>query len=825
MSVIRDVEKIQMKNELILNNWFFKIFKIAEKEDIINKIGINSPIKDLQPFQIPGSLQSNIVDIIELDPYFEDNMRKLEYLEEFYLFLITEFTLEDHQSDYQLTFDYIDTMAQIYLNGIEIRNTSSAFIQYQFHLPNDLIEPLNTLVIIISSPKSFVDKEIEPLGIVYKDRVFVRRPAYNYGWDFAPRSLLIGMGDVKISFEREISYSDLYIKTESISEDAAELSVTVIINSEIEGKTEFILKINDLIKNKPVFKDEFSLNLNLGFNEMNRSFKINNFQLWWPNGTGAQPIYELTLLEKNQKSNIKGKFGIRTVDLILGDEGEDKFIFKINDKMIFAKGANWVPTDSLTNYGTEEKYRKLLTLAKDANFNMIRIWGGGVVENEIFYEICDELGIMIWHDFQFACSIYPEHKEFLSIVEAEISSIIKRLRNHPSIILWCGSNENEWVDFRNYTNTFREERKIGEKLHQIKRNLCSQLDPSRPYWRTSPWNLSAENSYETNPNSMDEGNYHDWRIWHGVDQPNSEPPEYEEYANNRAKFISEFGIQSLPSIQTVNKIFSKQTQLKPNKIWEFHNCDIHKITVNLKKMGDPKNIEEWIIFTQAAQAFGMKYAVETWRARKFHTAGALIWQFNEPWPTICWSLIDYFDIPKMAYWLIKDCFQPVIVVKDPNKNNLIIVNDLLIDIRGNLKIRIYKSNGIIVQDENHEISIKSNYKTYFNLGSLTINKDEFLWAQFIYKDITAENTVFPCEPKDMNFLDPDIHAKVENKILTLVSKDFAFLVHLPDEIEPNKNYFHLIPNIPKKIKLKNILEDKKLKVRIWSNPPKYIFLD
>ncbi len=818
-----------MKNEIILDNWFFKIAKMAEKEDFINKItnnfSINSMREDLQPFHIPGSLQSNIVDIIDLDPYFEDNMKKLEYLEEYCLFLMTEFTLEDQQSDYSLSFDYIDTMSQIYLNGVEIRNTSSAFIQYKFHLPNDLIKPLNTLMVIISPPMSFVDKEIEPLGIEYKDRVFVRRPAYNYGWDFAPRSLLVGMGEVKISVEKKISFSDLYVRTESISGDAAELSVAAIVNSEIEGIKEFILEIIDVSNNKPVFRDEFSLNLNLGLNELNRLVVMKDYQLWWPNRTGMQPIYELILLEKVKKSVIKEKFGIRTVDLILKEEGENKFIFKINNKKIFAKGANWVPTDSLTNYGTEEKYRILLTLAKEANFNMIRIWGGGVVEDKNFYEICDELGLMIWHDFQFACSIYPEYKEFLSIVEAEISSIIKRLRNHPSIVLWCGSNENEWVDFRNYTWSFREERKIGEKFHQLKRRLCSQLDPSRPYWRTSPWNPSAENSYDVNPNSMDEGNYHDWGIWHGVNQPNFEPPEYEEYANNRAKFISEFGIQSFPSIQTVNKIFSKQTQSKPNKIWEFHNCDIHKITVNMKKMGDPKNIDEWILFTQAAQAFGMKYAVETWRARKFNTAGTLIWQFNEPWPTICWSLIDYYNIPKMAYWLLRSCFKPVIVTKDPNENKLIVVNDLLTDIRGNLKIRIYKLNGRIVRNKDHKISIKSNYKTYYDLEGLIIKKNEFLWTQFTSNNITAENIIFPCEPNDMNFPDPNVHVKVDDQILTLVSNEFAFLVHLPDELEPNNNYFHLIPDIPKKIKLKNILEDQKLRVRTWNHPPKFLLLD
>ena len=818
-----------MKNEILVDNWFFRIFKIDKKDTFVNKIEknmtINSMKEDLQPFKTPGSLQSNFVEAKKLNPYFEGNMKKLQHLEEYCLFLITEFSLdEDLKSKYFLWFSNIDTMAQIFLNGIEINNTFSAFIQYKIPLPNDLLRPLNTLVVIISPPMSFVDKDIELPVIKQQDRVFVRRPAYNYGWDFAPRSLLVGIGEVKIFIEEIISFNDLYIWTKSYSDDFSELSLSVTINSEIEGLTEFTLEIIDVNGKESVFTEKISLNLNLGLNEFNKLIKLKNYQLWWPNGLGNQQEYQVIISENITGSLIKTKFGIRTINLILQEEEENKFIFEINGEKVFAKGANWVPTDSLTNYSTEEKYRKLLTLAKEANFNMIRVWGGGVVENEIFYDICDEFGLMIWHDFQFACSIYPEHKNFLSIVEAEISSIIKQLRNHPSIVLWCGNNENEWIDFQHLTPSFREENKIGEKLHQIKQHLCSQLDLSRPYWRSSPWSPSAETSYDFDPNSMDEGNNHDWRVWHGVSQPNFEPPEYEEYANNKAKFITEFGIQSFPSKQTINKIFSIQVQSEPNEIWEFHNCDIHKIQVNMKKMGEPKNIDEWILYTQAAQAFGMKHAVETWRARKFNTGGALIWQFNEPWPTICWSLIDYYSNPKIAYWMLKRSFKSLIVVKDPEENNVILVNDTHKSIRGNLRIKIFKFNGEIIHEEDRELSIKSNYKTEISLGSLSIKNDEFLWIEFANYNVNAENIVLPCDPIDINFPDPNISARVDDQNLTLISNEFAFLVHLPDELEPNNNYFHLIPNIPRKIKLNKILDDQKLRLSIWNNPFKPIIV-
>ncbi|MFX0016141.1 MAG: glycoside hydrolase family 2 protein [Promethearchaeota archaeon] len=817
-----------MKNELILDNWFYKIFKINEKEIFINKVknnlSISSLREELKPFRNPGSLQSNFVETKKFNPYFEDNIKKITHLEKFCLLLITDFSLKDPNDDYFLWFSYIDTMGQIFLNGVEIKNTVSAFTHYRIHLPNDLLKPINTLVIIISPPMSFVNKEIDMEGVEYKDRVYVRRPAYNYGWDFAPRSLLVGIGESKIFKEGNISFSDLFILTKSISGDLAKLSVSVTLNSDIEGRIELELKIIDLYSYKPVFSENFSLILDLGLNELNKSIDLKNYQLWWPNGLGNQQIYQLIISEKVTNSSIETRFGIRTVKLILKEEEENKFIFEINGKRIFAKGANWVPTDSLTNYGTEEKYRKLLTLAKEANFNMIRIWGGGVVENDIFYDICDELGLLIWHDFQFACSIYPEHKQFLSIVEVEITSIVTRLRNHPSIILWCGNNENEWIDFQHFTSNFRENNRIGEKLHQIKERVCSQLDHSRPYWRTSPWSPSAEISYDVDPNSMDEGNYHDWCVWHGVGQPNFEPPEYEEYRNNKAKFITEFGIQSFPSKHTINRIFSKKTQSKPNEIWNFHNCDVHKIKVNMKKMGNPKNIDEWILFTQAAQAFGMKYAIETWRARKFDTGGVLVWQFNEPWPTICWSLIDYYFIPKIAYWTLKRSFKLVLIVKVPDENNLIIINDLFKTIKGTLRIRKFKFNSEIIHEEDYKLSVKSNSKKEISLGSLNINFDEFLWAEFRNNDIITENIVLPCDPVDIDFPDPTIQMKLDNQSLTLISKEFAFLVHLPDELEPTDNYFHLIPNIPREIKLKHPLDNQKLRVSIWNKPLKEIRL-
>jgi beta-mannosidase len=455
-------------------------------------------------------------------------------------------------------------------------------------------------------------------------------------------------------------------------------------------------------------------------------------------------------------------------------------------------------------------------LAKKANFNMIRVWGGGVVEKEIFYKLCDEFGILIWHDFQFACSLYPEDEKYLANVETEISGIITRLRNHPSIVLWCGNNENEWIYFQHYTEDYRKEKKIGEKLHQLKNKLCRKLDPSRPYWRSSPWSPTSESSYFFNPNSQKEGNCHDWYVWHGVNQPKGEPPEYEYYASNNARFITEFGIQSFPGIPTINKIFSEVNQSSPNDIWEFHNCNLEKIKVNLRKFGEPQNIDDWILYSQAAQAFGMKFAIETWRSRKFETAGALIWQFNEPWPTICWSLVDYYNIPKMAYYFTKRAFEPVIPVYDFSSNKIIIINDLT-EIETDLMIKIYSIRGSLELKEQQKVKVSKNSKEIVEVCR-KVKEDEYLWIHLQYEGTYYDNLILGDNPSKIEFPNPKILVELEenDQILTLSSKELAFLLQLPLELEPSDNYFHLFPSYPQRIQLKKLPPTKSIEIKIWN---------
>lgn len=801
-----------------LINWSFVIEdqkKSTEIENIIKKGGLLSSLGlDLKPFKIPGTLQSNLTENNNLNPYYEKNMDYFKKYETENLLLFCEFDFsEDLLDPIQLNFDYIDTMSKIYLNGDLIGKSDNYFIPHSFSLGiKQFYKENNLLTLIITSPLAFVDKSINLPEIL--DRVFIRRPAYNYGWDFAPRSILMGIGNVYYKQISKIELYDLYISTEIIGESEAKFTIEFSLNSNTVTKLNLV--INLLSSNSDlVYSTTKKMRIAIKNYQEKITFTIRNVDFWWPNGYGDQPLYTLEIKEKMYNINISKKCGIRSIKLLLEENSKSQFTFIVNGKKIWIKGANWVPTDALTNYSSHEKYNKLLELAVNCNFNMLRIWGGGVVEDNHFYNLCDELGIMIWHDFQFACSIYPENDSYLSNVKKELIFIIKKLRNHPSIVLWCGNNENEWIYFQRYPEEYNNGLGIGHKINQLKEQICNEYDPSRPFWRSSPWSTN-----EDDPNSFNSGNSHDWFVWHGLGF--KIPPNYTEYINNSSKFITEFGIQSFPVKGTIDKIFSDKTQSDINEIWEFHNIVLDKIKINMDLFGTPSNINEWIMISQLAQSMGLKFAIETWRSQKFNTSGSLIWQFNEPWPTICWSIVDYFLVPKMSYYYVRRAYSSILPIFNRSKRKIMIVNDLMKSIEGILVIKCYKFKEGLINEINQKIVIPENNTGEFMLENSILSDLDYILLEFNYKDELFENIYFLCEDQEIINLNlPQSNIVVEfdkeNMFLEFKSNDFVFIIQIPPELEPEDNYISLVPDSPKIVKINNLPTDSSISFFTWSN--------
>ncbi|MHA2237567.1 MAG: glycosyl hydrolase 2 galactose-binding domain-containing protein [Candidatus Hodarchaeales archaeon] len=818
-----------MKKSLFLDNWRFIQIEpsdLSTIKEIIPLLNHEDDLTEINPvfksFKVPGTLQSNLAIIEDFNPYFEKNIDRFTPLENKCLILVHPLPELNPSKDYYLEFDWIDTNADIFLDGQKISSSNNAFLKKKIAIPKEISTTL--LILILYPHMSYINEELYDFPPIKNplDRVFVRKPSYNYGWDFSPRTLLIGIGSVEIKEQNDLTIEDIFVYTEDISENKASLNVQWSVQTKFPMSVDFSLEIFFKDTNKSIYKDIIKSELEKGHSQIKFNINLPQVELWWPNGYGKQNLYNLKISTITHDELKETTFGIRKIELVLKDKEKHTFIFKINDTKIWAKGANWVPTDSLLNYSQYKKYQTLLLLAKNANFNMIRIWGGGVVEKEEFYNLCDELGLMIWHDFQFACSVYPQTEEYLENVNSEVRGIIQRLRSHASIVLWNGNNENEWIDFQHYTSSYREEKRIGEKLHHLKMRACEELDPSRPYWRSSPWSPSSEFSFEFDPNSPLEGNRHNWEVWHGLDQPDLKPAQYEHYYNEKGILISEFGIQSLPVQETIDEIFSLENQNNYNEIWKFHNCNMPKIEVNLVKFKEPKNITDFIIYTQAAQAFGLKYAIDTWRERKWQMTGALLWQFNEPWPTICWSLIDYYNRPKMAYWFVKRSFEKVLPVYNAKDHTVSVINDNLETIKGQLTIREYQFPDVLIKETVTDVTINAN-----DLSSLEYQhtqQSEIIYLEFESNVGRSINHTLMKNVVNLQISDPEIKVGYSpaSKRLNIVSKEMIFILKLDPSLEPEENYLVIPQNTPYEVLLNKGLLNPTIKTSIWNHPEKSI---
>jgi beta-mannosidase len=376
---------------------------------------------------------------------------------------------------------------------------------------------------------------------------------------------------------------------------------------------------------------------------------------WWPNGHGDQPLYtaRLSLWDASGVLDaVEVPFALRTV--VLRQEKDDEgrsFVIEVNGVKIFCKGADWIPCDNFLPRIPDATYERLLALAKDAHMNMIRVWGGGIYEQDVFYRTCDRLGLMVWQDFMFACGEYPEQRWFLDAVKKEALSVVRRLRNHPSIVVWCGNNESEWL-FCTENPDKSPDDMIGARIfNDILPAVCRAEDGTRPYWRSSPFGSGF-------PNGESDGNHHQWTVW-------SAWQDYRAYERDNARFVTEFGFQAPANRRTFEEVLPPEDRWPQSAAFEHHNKQVegperlfrfqaahHRVAADF---------DGFIYKCQLVQAEALKCAVEHWRRRKFKTAGALFWQLNDCWPVSSWAVVDSALRPKAAYYFAKHFFRPLLV--------------------------------------------------------------------------------------------------------------------------------------------------------------------
>jgi len=399
-------------------------------------------------------------------------------------------------------------------------------------------------------------------------------------------------------------------------------------------------------------------------------FLFGSPQLWWPNGYGPQALYTLAAsLERDGQvlDRAEQRLGLRRLRLVqepLLDEPGTTFLFEVNNTPIFCGGANWIPADSFTPRLTRQRYGQLLRLAAEAHMTMLRVWGGGIYEDDAFYDWCDELGLLVWQDFMFACGVYPAHDAFCASVRQEAQANVRRLRHHPSLALWCGNNE----DYQNaysagvYDVNFNGDHRATKFparfiYEQLLPEVCAALDPGRPYWRASPYG-------GPDANSRIEGDRHTWDVWHGVVAP------YQDYPNYSGRFVSEFGMLSFPALSTLESFTPPDERYAQSRTVEHHNKasgGVRRVATYISEnIRYPVGLEAHIYASQFIQAEAVASAYRGWRRRwggpgRYAVAGALVWQLEDCWPVSSWALVDWALRLKPAYYVARRELAPLVL--------------------------------------------------------------------------------------------------------------------------------------------------------------------
>jgi beta-mannosidase len=563
----------------------------------------------------------------------------------------------------------LDSNAEVFLNGDHVGSHRNAFRPLIVAVNGHLKSGRNTLLVrLTTGVENITQKDIDSTdGILptteaphgYPERgeirrAFVRKPQYSFGWDWSPRVATTAIaGDVRIRAINAGCIRQVNLQPARHGDNEVIVTATVVVDclhyyKTIDGTVTVTLTGPDGKK----FKASQSSLLCSGYNFIKLRIPIKKPQLWWPNGFGEQNLYKVEAklqIGKDATDYPAFDYGIRFVEL----DTNDKFAIVINGKKVFCRGANWIPADAIYARVTDEHYEHLVREARDANFNMLRIWGGGWYERDAFYQACDRHGIMLWHDFMFACAPYPDHIEsFRSEIEKEIDYQTGRLSRHACITIWCGCNENQW-GFRDW---WREQTKAGARIYNyLLPSIVQRNCPQIPYWNGSPYGGDA-------PNSENVGDHHRWHecMMHPDMEKRITPEEYDKCAS---LFVSEFGYVGACSRETIEEYLGGAALDPASEVWRQHTNVFEKNTVAAgirKHYADPErlSIDHYLLYSGLCQGLMYQYALESMRYRP-NCHGGLFWMFEDCWGEVGWTIIDYYLRRKPSFYFVRRAFAPI----------------------------------------------------------------------------------------------------------------------------------------------------------------------
>jgi beta-mannosidase len=775
---------------------------------------------------VPGTVHTDLLANRRIpDPFYRMNENQVQWISSQQWMYRREFGVEEeflHERRIELVAEGLDTYADIRINGRSVASTADMFVEHRFNIKKYLRHGANRIEILFDSPDvraKALEKKYAPLMAGHEPhRIYARKAQYSYGWDWGPRLATSGIWrDISIEGHSAGLLQSPFVKviTQTKREALVEFSVDVSLfaSARMRLQTELSDGTVVVIDRRPAKKGWMKFRL-----------RIKNPKLWWPNGYGEQPIYRgvcRLLMNDEEVEQLEFPFALRTVRLLQkpDDEGST-FIIEINGEKIYCKGADWIPTDSFIPRIADGTYEKLLGMAKSAHMTMLRVWGGGIYEQEIFYRLCDQYGLMVWQDFMFACAEYPEHAWFLKQVTDEAKKAVKRLRNHPSIVLWCGNNECEWIFCQRNPGKSPDAMAGAKIFKQLLPSMCREFDGSRPYWRSSPFGKGF-------PNDESNGNHHQWEMW-------ARWKDFKEYENDSARFVTEFGFQAPPHYRTLEQVTVLSDLTPLSAVLEHHNKlpegteRLYRFQASHVQVGT--DMEDFIYKGQIVQAEALKTAVEHWRRRKFKTAGSLFWQLNDCWPVTSWSVIDSALRPKAAYYYAKRFLAPVLVSFRRNAAGIEVwgTSDLFEQMDASLELSLRTFSGTVEWTKTSKARIGSNasavlIKTKSADWSHVDPAQSYLLASLKREDrVLSENRLFFVEPKHMHLPMSNVESQVMNDsegicFVTVTSAGFKKNLRIEienDDAEMEDNYFDLDAGIPKVVRMVSRLPQNLIKERL-----------
>ncbi|MBP2114505.1 beta-mannosidase [Paenibacillus silagei] len=687
---------------------------------------------------VPGTVHTDLLRNGVIDqPFYGTNEHELQWIDKKDWEYRTGFVLEEAWQTLavtELVFAGLDTYADVYVNGVHALSADNMFLSWTVNVKGLLRAGENEIRIVFRSvvtedlPKLAAlgynlpaPNDQSELGGLQEQRisVFARKAPYHYGWDWGPRFLTSGIWREAVLTGRNVAaIEDLYIRQHAVNEQEARL--TAVIEADAPETWSGMLRLSaegqEWMKAVTLVPGKQTLELEL---------VIDRPRLWWCNGLGKPELYHFRaeLLQGAEAVAVSEvTTGLREIKLVRKPDAQGaSFHFELNGVPVFAKGANHIPNDSFITEVTEERYRHEIATAVESNMNMLRVWGGGFYEEEVFYRLCDEYGLLVWQDFMFACSMYPGDEAFLNNVRAEAVYNVRRLRNHPCIALWCGNNEidSAWSQHEEYMGWGWKEKlnaEIRQSLwtayeeifHRILPEAVAANHPGMDYWPSSPLRELTGGQDQHATRIMGDGDIHYWGVWHA-----KEP--FENYNLKVGRFMSEYGFQSFPELKSVLSYAEEAELALESKVMLAHqkNGAGNQLIKEYMDMylPQPKDFRGFLYMSQVLQAEAIRMAMESHRRNKPYCMGTLYWQMNDCWPVASWAGMDYYGRWKALQYTVRRSFQEVLLSVDSTDGESVKVygvSDRREALDAELVLRLHDISGLLLREWSQPVTLAAD---------------------------------------------------------------------------------------------------------------------